>query len=142
MTILDSPRLVGLVPPGRAVSANFTLQMAGVIAGTPKVDMLLGVKAKQSGRSVETLIASRHVLDVDEVATFYSTDFPTGGTEFRDFNGNETLENPTTDLADLDQGLPLRDADLRRPHRGRDEEHRPSRRPGASTPTTAASGWA
>jgi len=100
MTVLDSPQRVPFIPPGKAVSVNFNVQMAGAIAGTPKVDMLLGVTARLAGRSVEKLFASRHVLDVDEISTFYSTDYPTGGTEFRDFNGNETLENPTTDPVD------------------------------------------
>ncbi len=100
MTILDSPQLIALVPPQSAVSANFSIQMAGAIAGTPKVDMLLGITARQSGKTVERRIALRHVLDVDELSTFYSTDFPAGGTELRDFNGNETLENPTTDISD------------------------------------------
>jgi hypothetical protein len=103
MTVLDSPRLIGFLPAGQAVSVNFDLQMSGAIAGTPKVDMLLGITAKQNGRSVERLIALRHVLDVDEVATYYSTDFPTGGTEVRDFNGNETVENPTTNPTDPSQ---------------------------------------
>src|SRR4029079_14256218 len=97
---LDSPRLIGFLPAGQAVSVNFDLQMSGAIAGTPKVDMLLGITAKQNGRSVERLIALRHVLDVDEVTVYYSTDFPTGGTEVRDFNGNETVENPTTNPTD------------------------------------------
>ena len=91
--------------------------MAGAITGTPKVDMLLGVTARKAGKSVESLVASRHVLDVDEGRIFYSTDFPTGGSEKRDYNENEIVRGePDHEPRRLQQGLPLRDADLRRPH--------------------------
>ncbi len=103
MTVLDSPRAVALVPAGEAISVSFNLEMAESIAGTPKVDMLLGITAAQNGRTVERILAFRHVLDVDETETFYSTDFPTGGSELRDFNQNETLQNPTTNLTDFKQ---------------------------------------
>jgi len=101
MTILDSPILISKIPAGQDVSANFNIQMAAAITGTPKVDMLLGVTAKKAGKSVESLIASRHVLDVDEASIFYSTDFPAGGSEIRDFNENETVQTVTTNTGDF-----------------------------------------
>jgi hypothetical protein len=48
-------------------------------------------------------VVSRHRLDVDELSLFYSTDFPTGGTELVDIQNNETLENPTTNLSMPDE---------------------------------------
>ena len=101
MTILDSPMVHQQDPGGRSVSANFNISMAGAVTGTPKVDMLLGVTAKKAGKSVESLIVSRHVLDVDEASVFYSTDFPTGGNETRDYNENETVQVVTTNTGDF-----------------------------------------
>ncbi len=96
LTVLDSPKVIGDVPSNGAVSANFTVRPATSITGTPEIEMILGVKASKSGRTVEGLAVSRHFLDADETSFFYATDFPTGGTETRDFNGNETIENPST----------------------------------------------
>ena len=101
MTILDSPKSIGLIPAGAALSANFSIAMANSIPGTPDVEMLLSVTADSSGKSSNGLAVSQHKLDVDEVSVFYSTDFPTGGTEYRDRNNNETLENPTTNIGDF-----------------------------------------
>jgi hypothetical protein len=103
MTVLDSPIIISKIPAGEDVSANFNISMAGAITGTPKVDMLLGVTAKKAGKSVESLIVSRHVLDVDEASVFYSTDFPTGGNETRDYNENETVQVVTTNTGNFDR---------------------------------------
>ena len=113
--------------------------MTGVITGTPKVDMLLGVSRKKAGRSVESLIASRHVLDVDEASAFYSTDFPTGGTESRDFNGTRPWRSrrptrPTPTGTTCSRRGPT--GTSRRVARKNTVD---SRLPGASTPATAAS---
>jgi hypothetical protein len=101
ITVLDSPKQIGRVPAGAVLSANFTLQVAASITGTPDVEMVLGVTATKSGHSVNGYAISRHKLDVDETSFFYSTDFPSGGTENRDYDDNETLENPSTNSADF-----------------------------------------
>jgi hypothetical protein len=102
ITVLDSPKIIGLIPPGNSVAVNFAVQVSsGPIPALTPVDMVLGVSAKKSGRAVEAFVVSRHTLDVDESSIFYSTDFPTGGTETRDKNNNETIENPTTDPEDV-----------------------------------------
>src|SRR6185369_4678580 len=102
ITVLDSPKIIGRIPPGNSVAANFAVSASnGPIPALTPVDMVLGVSAKKSGRAVEAVVVSRHTLDVDESSIFYSTDFPTGGTETRDKNNNETIQNPTTDPADV-----------------------------------------
>ena len=52
------------------------------------IEMLLGVSASASGKPVEGLVASRHILNADERSFQYNTDFPTGGVENRDYVKN------------------------------------------------------
>lgn len=101
ITVLDSPKLIGNVPQNAAVSANFAIEVASSITGKPEVEMVLGVSAKKSGRPIEGIAVSRHTLNVDETSFFYSTDFPTGGSETRDVENNETIQNPTSDPVDF-----------------------------------------
>ncbi|MCP3978373.1 MAG: S8 family serine peptidase [bacterium] len=98
MTILNSPLRIGNLPAGSAVAPNFNVQMAPAIAGTPEVELVLEVTAATAGRPASAVAVSRQRLDVDESETLYSTDFPTGGSEIRDFNENESVENPTTHI--------------------------------------------
>ena len=100
MTVLDSPKVYGVLPSGATLTPSFTVQMAGAITGIQKVDMIIGVTAKSAGKGVESLIAQREILNADEFSFFYSTDFPSGGTEpvgGYDINNNEMLETATSD---------------------------------------------
>mgnify|MGYP003694244325 CR=1 FL=1 len=54
MTVLDSPKVYGVLPAGATLTPSFTIQMAASITGTQKVDMLIGVTAKSGGKGVET----------------------------------------------------------------------------------------
>ncbi|MCP3981019.1 MAG: S8 family serine peptidase [bacterium] len=99
---LNSPLIVGALPAGSALSGNFNLRMAAAIPGTPEVELILEAKAGNAGRTVSGVTISRQRLDVDEHSTFYSTDFPTGGTETFDYDNNELIENPTTNLDDVE----------------------------------------
>ncbi len=113
LTVLDSPRAIGTIPwtfefavnqasaPVWAIS--FTIQMGNPISGMKDVDMLLGISAKKSGKQAEGLAVYRTTLNANETALYYSTDFPTGGTQYVDWNNNETIENPTTFLGDVNQ---------------------------------------
>ncbi|MCP3979171.1 MAG: S8 family serine peptidase [bacterium] len=103
MTILNSPVIVGRLPAGAAVSASFAIQMASSIAGEPQVELVFEVTAPVAGKSAEAVGVSRQTLDVDEDSVLYSTDFPTGGVEFHDINENESIEDPTTDIDDVDR---------------------------------------
>ncbi len=122
MTILNPSQNLGSVTAGSALAANFTLEMASSITGEcsddqsacttnagctsgrcvpPTIEMVMGISAKKSGKSVESLVVSRHKLDADEVSFFYSTDFPSGGAETLDWNNDEVLQNPTTNIGDF-----------------------------------------
>ncbi len=100
LTVLDSPKIYGVLPSGAILTPSFTVQMANSITGTQKVDMIIGVTAKAAGKGVESLIVQREILNADEFSLFYSTDFPMGGTEpvgGYDINNNEILETVTND---------------------------------------------
>ncbi len=102
LTVLDTPKVYGSLPAGKTFSPTFTIQMSNSISGTQKVDMLIGVTSASAGKSVQALIAKREILNADAVSLFYSTDFPTGGTEpvgGYDVNNNEQLELVTVDPA-------------------------------------------
>ena len=104
MTVLDSPKIYGVLPAGATLTPSFTIQMAASITGTQKVDMMIGVTAKSAGKGVEALIAKREVLNADEFSLFYSTDYPLGGVGAvlnYDINNNEILETVDDGSAQL-----------------------------------------
>ena len=82
------------------LAISFTIQM-GSFTGLYDVDLLLGISARKSGKAAEGLAVHRTWLNANDEAIYYSTDFPTGGSETYDWNNNETIENPTTFLGDV-----------------------------------------
>jgi hypothetical protein len=99
MTILDSPKVFGRIPAGTTLTPAFTISLS-MAETIQNVDMIVGVTATAAGKGVETQFAKRETLNVDEVSLYYSTDFPTGGTESvggYDINNNEILETVTYD---------------------------------------------
>ncbi len=100
--ILDSPKTVPLLPAGAPGEIAFTLKMADFIPGTPKCELVARLTSATSGKTEATVLVSRHKLNIDDQAFYYSTDFPTGGVEFRDYNNDELIEDPTTDPLDPD----------------------------------------
>ncbi len=119
LRVLDSPKNIGFVPAlapyaswtsrltGPAFAISFTIQM-GDFTGLYDVDLLLGISAKKSGKPAEGLAVYRTWLNANEQALYYSTDFPTGGTEYYDWNNNETIENPATFLGDVNNACDYR----------------------------------
>jgi hypothetical protein len=121
LSVLDSPpggKQIGFVPASAAMSANFSIQMAGDGTGepfedtgggqpTPTVEMLLEVTAGVSGKTSSGLAVDRQRLNVDTITTWYSTDYPSGGTEVVDNgpgqtgNNDEIAENPITENANF-----------------------------------------
>jgi hypothetical protein len=105
MSIIDTPKTIGLINGNSGLSANFSVVMEPAIAGTPEVDMVLLLAAATSGKSANSLAIARHTLDVDEQSVFYSTDFPTGGVQNFDISqnrqGDEILQNPVTNIGDF-----------------------------------------
>ena len=61
---------------------------------------MLELTATTAGLSAPAIVVSRQTLDVDEFSFFYSTDFPSGGSQIVDLNNNELIEDPTTDPTD------------------------------------------
>lgn len=106
MTIVDSPKNLGTIQPNTVTSANFQIRVNAGLTGTPTVEMLLGISGDASGKTVASLAANRHKLNVDEVSKWYSTDFPTGGTEITDRNNNGVVQG--TRAAGADTGDPSR----------------------------------
>ncbi len=111
LTVLDSPKIIGLIPAqyspnvnqtsAPVFAVNFTIQMGAVITGKLDVDMILGISARKAGKPIEGLSVYRMDLNANETALYYSTDFPTGGTQNYDWNNNESLENPSSMLGDV-----------------------------------------
>jgi len=99
MTILDTPKNLGNLPAGQIATPSFSIQM-GTFSGTQKVEMLLGISATKSGRTTESLLVARNTLNADELSFFYSTDFPTGGTEIRDYPLTDVGSGPSNEVAD------------------------------------------
>ena len=91
LTVLDSPKSLGTVPAGVAIAAHFLVRGETALSGSPEVEFILGVSSVAAGKSTEGLAISRTRLNVDEVSLYYSTDFPSGGTENRDYNNDERL---------------------------------------------------
>jgi hypothetical protein len=114
LTVLDSPKALGLLPAGSAISANFAIQMGGDGVGepfedtgggqpTPTVEMVLRIAGSVSGKTSSGIAISRQRLNVDTITTLYSTDYPAGGTEVVDIgpgsvgNNDEIASNPITE---------------------------------------------
>lgn len=112
LAVLDSPKMIGFIPSSvkslpnsaavaPALTVNFTIQMGADITGIIPAEMILGISARKSGRPVAGLAVYRTSLNADESAINFSTDFPTGGTQLYDWNNNESIENPTRFLGDV-----------------------------------------
>jgi len=79
---------------------SFSVDVNPDLVGTRKVEVLATVSAPGA---TDSLLVFRHVINADEQSTFYSTDFPHGGAEVRDYNNNESVENPIVSMdPDLD----------------------------------------
>jgi hypothetical protein len=97
MTIYNSPMVIGQIPQGAGLSANFNIQMANAISGEPVVELVFEIKAQTSGKTASGVQVNRLTLDVDEANTFYSTDYPMGGSDVVfDYNGDEQVSDPLT----------------------------------------------
>ena len=99
--ILDSPKVLGNVPAGSNIGANFWVSVPSTLTTSPEIEMILGVRSDPAGKSVEGIGVSRHKLNVDELSLFYSTDFPTGGTEWTDYSQDEIEDVVTENLGDF-----------------------------------------
>jgi hypothetical protein len=71
------------------------------------VELILEVTASVSGQTNSGKVISRQITNVDPLATFYSTDYPSGGTEVLDYgpgvagNNDEIASNPILENANF-----------------------------------------
>ncbi|MFQ5876335.1 MAG: thrombospondin type 3 repeat-containing protein [Acidobacteriota bacterium] len=100
--VLDSPKPIGRVPGGQSTGVTFSLEVdAGVVSGLSlmerRVDLVLALEggAQNLDLSRATYTFS-HVINSDREVLHYSTDFPDGGREIRDFNRNLQIDRADT----------------------------------------------
>ncbi len=101
VTITDSPKVVGDIPQGASMAAYFNVTVDGTVSPMDEVEMVLGLASPASGKSTAGLAISRHILDVDASSTYYSTDFPLGGSVIKDYDNDEILDVVTEDWNDF-----------------------------------------
>jgi hypothetical protein len=114
--ILNSPQNLGRLPGGQATSATFALRVdaAAVNAlAVPNrlVDLTVTLQASNGKVQLQRqTFTFRHALNSDYETFHYSTDYPTGGREIRDFNRNLQIDRP--DVVDPFIGVQLPDEDV------------------------------
>ncbi len=115
--IMNSPQNMGRIPGGQVSAATFALRVdAAAIAAITNltnrvVDLTLTLESSNSNIQLpRQTFTFRHALNSDDETFHYSTDFPAGGREIRDFNRN--LQIDKADRLDPFIGIVLPDEDL------------------------------
>ncbi len=93
LSILGSPVVLATVPAGTVQTVSFAIRVADAVVGTPKTEFLVDITTA----TTHEILVARTSLDVDEQSLFYSTDFPLGGVQDRDLDGDGSIENPIVD---------------------------------------------
>ena len=91
LVILDSPKGIGDLLSGQIAAPTFTIQMA---AGRATARPSCACRPK-SGRTIERVLATRNVLNSDELS-YYFDGLPDGGTEWADWPATTTLRTRRT----------------------------------------------
>ena len=100
MSILDSPKIYGRIPAGTTLTPAFTIQASMPNAIQKRRHDRRRDRHDRPARASRRSSQSARPSTCDEVSLYYSTDFPTGGTESvggYDINNNEVLETVTYD---------------------------------------------
>jgi len=114
--VLDSPKNIGRIPGGQRTGITFSLFVDPTAANalpvaSRKVDMVLQLDGNARGvRLSRTTYTFSNVINADNETLHYSTDFPAGGREVRDFNRN--LQIDAADKIDPFKGLFFPDEDI------------------------------
>src|SRR5439155_14293344 len=114
--VLDSPKNVGRIPGGQRTGITFSIfvdpaAVAALMVANRKVDLVLTLDGNARGvRLSRTTYTFSNVINADSEALHYSTDFPAGGRETRDFNRN--LQIDVADKIDPFKGLFFPDEDI------------------------------
>src|SRR5207245_975947 len=114
--VLDSPKTIGRVPGGEATGVTFSLLVDPVAAAAlpiagRRVDLVLALDGTSRGlRLSRVRYTFSHAINSDKESRHYSTDFPAGGREVRDFNRNLMIDR--ADAVDPFTGVVWPDEDV------------------------------
>jgi subtilase family protein/thrombospondin type 3 repeat protein len=114
--VLDSPKNFGRVPGGQKTGVTFSLFVDGTVVNALPINsrtVTLNLTLDGVARGVKTsrtAYSFTHVLNADKESLHYSTDFPGGGHQIRDYNRNLQIDKP--DVIDPFKGVFFPDEDL------------------------------
>ena len=114
--VLNSPQSIGHLPAGQISGVTFALRVdpaaLGAVAVANRVVDLTVTLQSTSGQIQlpRQAYTFRHALNSDNETFHYSTDFPGGGREIRDFNRNLQIDRP--DITDPFLGIVNPDEDI------------------------------
>jgi hypothetical protein len=116
--VLDPLKNVGRIPGGQESGLTFSLVVDGTIANglsqTPdnrRLNLVLSFDGTARGvRLSRTSFTFTHFINADKESLHYSTDFPFGGREIRDYNRNLQIDLP--DVLDPFKGAFFPDEDI------------------------------
>ncbi len=114
--VLDSPKDFGRLPGGLINAVAFSIEVDAAAANAlPLADREVTLEFALDGtlRGVDlarTVFSFRHALNANDEIFHYSTDFPRGGREVRDFSRNLQIDRP--DVLDPFTGIYWPDEDV------------------------------
>jgi hypothetical protein len=112
--VLDSPKDIGRIPGGQTTGVTFTILVDPALPQATQAQLLtlnLALDGKARGvRLNRTTYAFTQAVNADKESLHYSTDFPNGGREVRDFNRN--LQIDRNDVLDPFKGVYWPDEDV------------------------------
>jgi len=114
--VLDSPKNIGRIPGGQRTGITFSLFVDptaanNLLVANRTVNLVLSFDAMARGvRLSRATYTFPHVINADPETFHYSTDFPNGGREVRDFNRNLQIDTP--DKIDPFKGIFFPDEDI------------------------------
>jgi len=116
ITVIDSPKSLGRIPPGQTQAAYFHVSVNAAAANSlaipnRQVTMTLTLDSLNKGRRIsQQSYAFTNVINADRETLHYSTDFPAGGRQVRDLNRNLAIDRP--DVIDPTRLFILPDEDV------------------------------
>jgi subtilase family protein/thrombospondin type 3 repeat protein len=113
--VLNSPQNLGRIPGGQFTSATFALRIDGAALPAATAARIVDMTVRLEANNPDIQLSRqefkfRHALNSDEETFHYSTDYPSGGREIRDFNRNLQIDKP--DMTDPFIGIVLPDEDV------------------------------
>ncbi|HYV20824.1 MAG TPA: thrombospondin type 3 repeat-containing protein [Verrucomicrobiae bacterium] len=112
--VLDSPKDIGRIPGGQTTGVTFTILVDPALPQATQAQPLtlnLALDGKARGvRLNRTTYAFTQAVNADKESLHYSTDYPNGGREVRDFNRN--LQIDKADVLDPFKGVYWPDEDI------------------------------